>query len=93
MNSAEAAFARRSAHSFSSLDLNEFDLEATGSTLHFLEVLLHPLISTLITAVNLTCYHLGVAMYDHVLRTRSLCEIQTSYQGFIFRLVVGCREI
>ena len=44
-------------------------------------------------AIDMTSYHLGVTMYDHVLSTRGLCEIQPSYQGFIFRLVVGCREI
>ena len=74
-------------------DLNEFDLEAASSTLYFFQLLLHSFISTLIITVDLTCYHLGIAMYDHVLSTRSLCEIQTSYQGFIFRLVVGCGEI
>ena len=74
-------------------DLNESDLEAASSILHFFQVLLHSLVSTLVIAVDLACYHLGIAMYDHVLSTCSLCEIQTSYQGFIVRFVVGCREI
>ena len=74
-------------------DLTEFDPKAADSTLHFFQVLLHSLVSTLIITVDLACYYLGIAMYDHILSTCSPCEIQTSYQGFIFRLVVSCREI
>ena len=74
-------------------DLNEFDLEAADSTLHLFQVLLHSLVSTLVIAVDLACYYLGITMHDHILSTCCPYEIQTSYQGFIFGLVVGCSEI
>ena len=56
-------------------DLNEFDLEAGYSTLHFLQVLFHPLVSTLKIAIDLTSYHLGVTIYDHVSGARGPCKI------------------
>ena len=56
-------------------DLNEFDFEVADPILHFFQVLLHSLISALIVAVNLTCYYLGIAMYNHVFSTNCLCEV------------------
>ena len=74
-------------------DLNEFDFKVADSTLYFLQVLLHSLVSTLVVAVDLARYYLGITMYDHIFNTSCFHEVQPSHQGFIFGLVVGRREI
>ena len=74
-------------------DLNEFDFKAADSTLHFLQVLLHSLISALVVAIDLACYYLRIAMHNPIFSTYCLREIQPSHQGLVFSLVVGCREI
>ena len=71
MNSLEAA----GRMALWAIKLNEFNFETADSILHFFQVLLHPLISALVDAANLTCYYLGIAMHDHIFNICCLCEV------------------
>ena len=78
---------------FFSWDLNKLCLEVVYSILHLLKVLLQLFVLAFIVAVNLTSDHLRVAIYDHIHGSCYFGEIQSYYQGFVLRFVIGCGEI
>ena len=74
-------------------DLNKLRSEVVYSILHLLKVLLYPFVFTVIVAINLTGDYLRVAIHDHICCSCHFGEIQSYYQGFVFRLVIVRREI
>ena len=74
-------------------DLNKLHLDVINSILYLLKVFLHPFVLTLIVAINLADYYLGIAVYDHIFSPCCLGEIQPCYQSFVLCLVVSRREV
>ena len=80
-------------HGLLSWDLNKLYSEVVNPILHQFKVLLHPFIFVVIISVDLTGYHLGIAVYNQISSSHGPGKVHPYYQGFILYFIIGCREI